>query len=146
MSRSIRVSRVLPFPIDDVWGALTDRDELREWFCSNDFEPRVGHEFTLRDKPRMGWDGVMHCEVLALEAPHRLSFSFKSSMLKDTTVTFSLSEEGEGTEVVIEHVGFSGFGEFIISRMLKAGWGSMLKTRLPLVLARKHKDVVEATV
>ena len=36
----------------------------------NDFSSKVGHVFTMQTKPGPGFDGVVRCEVLELDAPH----------------------------------------------------------------------------
>ena len=146
MTRSIRVSRTLPYTAHEIWTALVDPDELREWFCDNDFQPAVGHKFRFRDRPRMGWNGIMECEVLVVDPPRTLSYSFKSNMLKDTIVTILLEPDGDGTRVVIEHAGFRGIGEWFVSHMLRGGWGKMLRVRLPAVLVARRSTVEKARV
>jgi uncharacterized protein YndB with AHSA1/START domain len=60
-----------PHPREQVWSALTDPKALGLWLMPNDFEPRVGHEFTFRTEPGPGWDGVVHCRVLEVDPPVR---------------------------------------------------------------------------
>lgn len=93
-----------PEPVERVWRALTDRDELGEWLLPNDFAPRVGHRFTLRGGDRLGVPPVVHCEVLELDPPHRLVLRWdEAAGSGDTTVEFTLRPVGDGTELRIEH-------------------------------------------
>jgi uncharacterized protein YndB with AHSA1/START domain len=50
-----------------------------------------GDAFTFRTEPvpGHGFDGVVHCEVLALQPPRLIRFSWRSDIL-DTVVTWSL--------------------------------------------------------
>ncbi|KIP52865.1 SRPBCC family protein [Leucobacter komagatae] len=98
---TIEVDEFVPHKATRVWAALTDARELGQWFMSNDFQPEVGHEFTL-DTGR--W-GVTYCTVLEVDAPRRLRYSWRNGPL-DTIVTWSLVQEGAGTRILIEHRGF----------------------------------------
>ncbi|MFL6053299.1 MAG: SRPBCC domain-containing protein [Actinoallomurus sp.] len=86
--RTIRVDEFLAHPPARVWHALTDPAMLARWLMPNDFQPVVGHRFTFRTHPRpnSGFDGVVHCEVLALEPQRLLRISWRGGSL-DTTVT-----------------------------------------------------------
>jgi uncharacterized protein YndB with AHSA1/START domain len=100
------VTRVwrFPDPLERVWHALTDRDELAEWLLPSDFAPRAGHRFTLRGGGRLGLPPVVHCEVLELNAPHRLVLRWdEGAGSGETTVEFTLRRLGGHTELRIEH-------------------------------------------
>jgi uncharacterized protein YndB with AHSA1/START domain len=101
---------------------------------SNDFRPELGHRFTFRTDPAPGFDGVVHCEVLAIETERYLEIRWRGGPL-DTVVRFTLEPEGAGTRLTLEHAGFKGLRGRIISRILKSGWGKMLDTHLPTVLS-----------
>jgi len=90
-----------------VWAALTKREELAKWLMPNDFEPRLGHQFTFQTNPMpaINFDGVCHCEVTACEPPRLLSYTWVGGPLR-THVTFELQPEGERTRLRFEHSGF----------------------------------------
>lgn len=110
MSNSIVRELVIPEKIEVVWQALTTSAALAEWMFPNDFEPRVGHQFTFRvpPKPEVGFDGlVVQCEVLECEPPSRLAFSWSAGgPVENTRVSFRLDPHGDGTRVLFEHSGF----------------------------------------
>jgi uncharacterized protein YndB with AHSA1/START domain len=58
MRRDVILERVYPHPPQAVWKALTDPKALSVWLMENDFQPRVGHRFRFRTKPRPGFDGA----------------------------------------------------------------------------------------
>jgi uncharacterized protein YndB with AHSA1/START domain len=50
-TQSIVEERLLPYPPDKVWRALTQSAMLAEWLMPNDFKPEVGHRFAFRSQP-----------------------------------------------------------------------------------------------
>jgi uncharacterized protein YndB with AHSA1/START domain len=107
MSKSVQRELILPHPPSEVWRALTESEAMADWLMPNDFEPRVGHRFTLRSQPnpKVGFDGLIHCEVMECEAPSRLVYSWVAAGL-DTRVSYDLEPDGDGTRLVFEHSGF----------------------------------------
>lgn len=108
-------------PIDVVWRAVTDRRILSRWLMDNDFKPRVGHKFTLRDPPTSTWHGWVECEVLELEAPRQMVWSWNSGIEGETTtrLTFELHPDGHGTRLTLCH---SGEALPAQGESLHAGW------------------------
>jgi uncharacterized protein YndB with AHSA1/START domain len=134
MSRDLHFEFVYPHPPQRVWRALTDSAAIAKWLMPNDFQPKVGHKFQFRTKPRPGFDGVVNCEVLELEPPRKLVYSWKGGGL-DTTVTYLLEPAPEGTRLLFDHAGFRGLRGLMVSRMLGNGWKSRVLARnLPAVL------------
>jgi len=110
--KSIVVERTLPHPPEKVWTALTRSDLVAQWLMKNDFEPRVGHRFNFHATPIPGmWNGTTDCEVLEVEAPHRLAYSWNASGEEaadglKSVVTWTLTSVDGGTHVRMEHAGF----------------------------------------
>jgi uncharacterized protein YndB with AHSA1/START domain len=104
-SLSVVVERELPFPPEKVWRALTQQALIEEWLMKNDFQPLVGHAFTLRMPPQPNWNGVIDCEVLAVEPNSRLSYTWGSLGMK-SVVTLTLTPKGSGTHLRMEQSGF----------------------------------------
>ena len=73
--------------------ALTDRAALAAWLMPNDFLPEVGHRFAFRTKPAPGFDGTVHCEVLTVDPPRELAYSWVGGGI-DTVVRFTLAARG----------------------------------------------------
>ena len=94
--------------IEQVWNALTDSDMLAQWIWKNDFKPVVGHTFQFRAEPNEWWDGIVNCEVLVVDEPHTLSYTWESAG-ESTTVTWTLTKGENGT--VHLHLDQSGFSE-----------------------------------
>lgn len=93
--------------IEEVWFALTDADTLAKWMWENDFKPVVGHRFYLRAEPVEGWDGVVKGEVLEVEEPYKLVYTWDSAGER-TTVSWILKKGSDGSsQLHFEQNGFS---------------------------------------
>lgn len=109
-TKSIVVERLMAHPPEKVWQALTRSHLIEDWLMRNDFRPVVGHRFQFRATPVPGWSGVTNCEVLEVDEPHRLTYSWGDGTESDsglkTMVTWTLTATDGGTRVRMEHSGF----------------------------------------
>lgn len=131
-----------PHPIDLVWKAITDRESVSEWLMpTSDFRAEVGARFKFTQPATDRWSGIVEGEVLAVEPPHRLVYSWNGGF--PSTATFALEEiEGGGTRVRFEMAGFEAAGEFSDGARKGADyfWGQKaLTVTLPAVLERLAK-------
>jgi len=94
--------------IEQVWNAITDSDTLAKWIWKNDFKPIVGHKFQFRTEPNDWWNGIVDSEVLEVDEPNKLSYTWVSAG-ESTTVTWTLKEGSDGT--VHLHFDQTGFSE-----------------------------------
>ncbi len=143
MNNSIQREVTFPQPREAVWAALTTREMLAEWMYPNDFEPRVGHQFTFQvpPNPKMNFEGLtVNCEVLECDPPResddktsvggRLVFSWTvGGPVVDTRVSFQLLRDGAGTRMLFEHTGFDLLQPYADQAFAGAGygWAKMLK-------------------
>ena len=96
----------LPHSPDKVWRALTDPALLSEWLLpSVGFALAPGANFKFTAQPQPGWDGVVHCEVVEVDAKQKLRYRWVVGDL-DTVVTFTLTPVPSGTRLVIVQSGF----------------------------------------
>lgn len=106
-TRSVVVEREIAHPPEKLWRALTQPHLIAEWLMRNDFAPVVGHRFNLRGD----WDGVLACEVLAIEPNRMLSYTWDfahddPAFDLRSIVTFTLTPTGTGTLLRMEQEGF----------------------------------------
>jgi uncharacterized protein YndB with AHSA1/START domain/DNA-binding transcriptional ArsR family regulator len=110
VTETVALDFELRSPIERVWQALTDPAMLSKWmfFETTDFRPVAGHRFQFRGKPGSGgW--VVDCEVLEVDAPRRLSYTWEVAAAGHRTrVTWTLTA-GEGGVTGL-HLEQSGFG------------------------------------
>jgi uncharacterized protein YndB with AHSA1/START domain len=136
MKRDLHFEATYSHPPQKVWRALTDSSALAQWLMPNDFEARVGHKFQFRTKPAPGFDGIVNCEVLELDPPKRLVYSWSGGGL-ETRVVWVLEGFSGGTRLRLDHTGFQGLRGWMVSRMLDKGWRSkILLRKLPALLER----------
>jgi uncharacterized protein YndB with AHSA1/START domain len=111
-TKSIVVERLMPHAAEKIWRALTESTLVADWLMGNDFQPVVGHRFNFRATPIPNlWNGVTDCEVLEVEAPRRLVYSWNASGEQaadglKTIVTWTLTPEAGGVRVRMEQAGF----------------------------------------
>jgi uncharacterized protein YndB with AHSA1/START domain len=129
---SVVIERDMSHPPERVWRALTTQPLIEDWLMANDFEPAVGHRFSLRTNPVGGWNGVIDCEVLAVEPPERLAYTW-SSMGLETVVTFTVTPTAAGARLRMEQSGFPADAAQNI-RGAEYGWNNFLG-RLEQVVA-----------
>ena len=135
MKRDLRFEVVYKHPIEKVWRALTDPKAITQWLMENDFEPRLGHKFMFHSKPQPGWDGKSYCEVIELDPPRRLAYTWRGGSI-DTLLRITLEPVADGTRMVLEHSGFRGLKAVMVSFIMGAGWKGIVNKRIPAVLAR----------
>ncbi len=137
MTRDLRFEEVYPYPPDVVWRAITSREALAEWLAPNDFEPALGRPFEFRSDPKPGWDGIIRCQVLEVDPPRTLRYSWVSANgAVDTLVRFTLEPVPEGTRLLLEHTGFRGAKSLMISFLIGAGWRRILRHRVRATVER----------
>jgi uncharacterized protein YndB with AHSA1/START domain len=91
---------------EKVWRALTEPKLLAEWLLpAIDLTLAVGSAFTFKSQPYPGWDGIVHCRMLAIDAPRTLSYAWVVGEM-DTVVTFTLTPTATGTRLSLVHSGF----------------------------------------
>jgi uncharacterized protein YndB with AHSA1/START domain len=140
MKRDIRFDTVYPHSPERVWRALTDSAAMADWLMPNDFQPRLGHKFQFRTKPAPGFDGIVNCEVVELDPPRTLAYTWRGGGI-DTLVRFVLEPAPEGTRLKFEHTGFRGARAVMVSFIMGSGWTSkILPKQLPDAVARMENQ------
>ncbi len=113
-TNSIVVEYDLPQEPALVWRMLTEPVLLEKWLMRNDIAPVVGHRFNFHTQPQGDWDGTVWCEVLVVDPEKRLRYTWRngdpnntaSGHTLDTVVTWTLTPDGSGTRLLLEHEGF----------------------------------------
>jgi len=109
MNEAVRRELVFPQSREVVWNAIASREALAAWMYPNDFEARLGHQFTFQvpAKPEVGFEGLtVACEVIVCAPPAELAFTWVAGGI-DTVVRYRL-ESGEGVTILhFEQTGFT---------------------------------------
>ena len=104
-TRSVVIEREIPHPPEKIWRALTQPHLIEEWLMKNDFQPVVGHRFSLRMDPQPNWNGVIDCQVLVVERNKTLAYAWGALGL-ESSVTFTLTPTRTGTNLRMQQTGF----------------------------------------
>ncbi|HTE01056.1 MAG TPA: SRPBCC domain-containing protein [Mucilaginibacter sp.] len=114
MKKSIKHQFFFAHQPETVWGYLTKPELMEQWLMRNDFQPIVGLDFQFRTNPipSLDFDGIFYCRVLEVTPFTRLAYSWKSGpgdgkITLDSVVTWRLEPKDNGTELFLEHSGFS---------------------------------------
>ena len=138
---AIEIEMFYPYPVEQVWAALTDSEALGVWLMPNDFAPRVGHRFTFRTTPDNNWNGIVHCQVVEVDRLHRIAYTWRGDTNQwETLVTFTIEPAEGGTRLRLEHSGFASGGNvgLTIRDLLASGWNSrVLREKLPALLRER---------
>ena len=124
----------LPHAPAKVWRALTDAKLLSEWLLPVvGIELAPGAAFTFTAPPQPGWDGIVSCRYVEIEAQKKISWAWVVGDI-DTVVTFTLTPTDEGTRLNLVQSGFradqkQNFGG------ARYGW-NMMGTKLVDLLAK----------
>ena len=73
------------------------------------FAPVAGTKFRLLAKPKPGWSGIVDCEVLEVDEPSLLRYSWTGDEGGHVTeVVYRLEPHAGGTRFTYDHTGFTG--------------------------------------
>jgi uncharacterized protein YndB with AHSA1/START domain len=105
-TESISFEFDLPHVPEKVWRALTDPVLLAEWLLPVvDLKLEPGAAFTFTARPQPGWDGIVSCRFLEIEARRKLSYTWVVGDM-DNVVTFTLTPTASGTRLSLVQSGF----------------------------------------
>ena len=134
-------------PVERVWRVMTDAGLVEQWLGCLNFAAEVGHVFHMQPDPARratgDIEGATHCEILRLDPPHELRFSWFLPGTPSTEVSMRLSAIAGGTRVDFRHDGwdkFDGAQIAAIRDMLAGGWTSFVLPQLQRVAEREEQE------
>tara|TARA_B100000508_G_C11439096_1_gene267738 strand:- start:757 stop:1182 length:426 start_codon:yes stop_codon:yes gene_type:complete len=121
---TITKSKWLNQPIDKVWSAITENDQVSQWLVPTNFKAEVGFHYALRDAK--GECNLVTGTVLEA-SPYSLAYTWinEEAASIETIVRWKLSEENGGTLLEMTHSGIAKYHEEVKAKMLEtytAGW------------------------
>jgi uncharacterized protein YndB with AHSA1/START domain len=127
---TLRFERWYPHPVDRVWRAISDPDEMATWFPSNvEGERRVGSDLVFDDgaqraaadeagEPTRADGPMFRGRVVVHDPPHVFSFTWGGELLR-----FELSPDGDGTRLLFTQV----LSHPSVAARNGAGWDACLR-------------------
>ncbi|THH36302.1 SRPBCC family protein [Neolewinella litorea] len=129
----------LPHPRSEVWAALTQPGQMREWYFENipDFRPEVGFttRFPMQSAERTF---TAHWEVTCVVPGEEITYVWTYAEYPGAgPVTFRLADADGGTRVTVFNEGLETFPDDVpefTEESCRGGWEYFLQQRLPAYL------------
>jgi len=129
------IERTYNAPVEKVWKAITDKDEMKQWYFDfEEFRPEVGFEFEFSggrepDKP------YLHvCKITEVIPDKKLSYTWRyEGYTGDSLVSFELFDEGGKTRIKLTHAGLETFPKDnpdLAPENFAEGWTGIIGTSL----------------
>ena len=141
-SNAIVIERTLNAPVAKVWKALTDVDQMREWYFDlKEFKPKVGFEFEFV----VEHEGKTYhhlCRVTEVIPQRKIAYTWRyKNEPGDSLVTFELFAERDKTRVKVTHTGIETFPKTpaYARKNFETGWTQILGSELKQFVEKTEK-------
>jgi len=134
-NQPIVVEKTYDAPVAQVWTAITDKDEMKEWYFDlEDFNATPGFTFSFTGGPSPGKQYLHLCEVIEAIPQKKLSYSWRyDGYPGNSLVSFELTSQGNKTLLRLTHEGLESFPadekDFAKSNF-EEGWDSIINKSL----------------
>ncbi|HET6767454.1 MAG TPA: SRPBCC family protein [Chitinophagaceae bacterium] len=132
----IVIERSYNAPIEKVWKAITDKDEMKKWYFDlSAFKPEPGFEFQFYGVGKQGQKFLHLCKVIEVINQKKLTYSWGyDGYGGNSFVTFELFPEGSKTRLKLSHKGLETFpatahNDFAKENFME-GWTHIIGTGL----------------
>lgn len=132
---NVVVERTFNAPIEKVWRAITNNDELKNWYFQlKDFQAKVGFKFDFTGGTKDGPQYLHLCEVTEVVEGKKLTYSWRyDNYPGNSFVTWELFDKGEQTLLILTHTGLESFEEIgpdFAKTSFTGGWTHFMHTAL----------------
>ena len=140
LAEAVVLERTLNAPVARVWKALTDVDQMRQWYFDlKEFKPEVGFEFEFVVEHE--GNSYHHlCRVTEAILQKRIAYTWRyKGEPGDSLVTFELAPDGDKTRLKLTHTGIETFPKTpaYARKNFEAGWTAIIGTELKQFVERK---------
>jgi uncharacterized protein YndB with AHSA1/START domain len=143
LAKPIVIERIFNAPVARVWKALTDVDQMREWYFDlKEFKPQIGFEFEFV----VEHEGNKYhhlCRVTEVIPEKKIAYTWRyKGEPGDSLVTFELSPEGDNTGLKLTHTGIETFPRTpaYARKNFEQGWTTIIGTELKQFVERGKKN------
>src|SRR5262245_7613180 len=126
---AVVLERTLNAPVARVWKALTDVDQMREWYFDlKEFKPQIGFEFDFA----VEHEGNRYhhlCKVTEVIPEKKIAYTWRyKGEPGNSLVTFELTGEGDKTKLRLTHEGLDTFPKTpaYARKNFEAGWTAIV--------------------
>jgi uncharacterized protein YndB with AHSA1/START domain len=139
---AVVIERTLNAPVSRVWSALTDVDQMRQWYFDlKEFRPTVGFEFEFL----VEHEGNRYhhlCKVTEVVPQKKIAYTWRyKGELGNSLVTFELTPEGDKTRLKLTHAGTETFPKTpaYARKNFETGWTQIVDSELRQFVEQKKK-------
>ena len=139
---AVIIERTLNAPVAQVWKALTDVDQMRQWYFDlKEFKPEVGFEFEFV----VEHDGNTYhhlCRVTEVISEKKIAYTWRyKNEPGDSLVTIELFAEGNKTRLKLTHSGIETFPKTpaYARKNFEAGWTQIIGSELKQFVEKAKK-------
>jgi len=137
---AVVVERTLNASVAKVWSALTDVDQMRQWYFDlKEFRPEVGFEFEFVVEHE-GHSYHHLCRVTEVILQKKIAYTWRyKGEPGDSLVTIDLSADGAQTRLKLTHTGIETFPKApaYARKNFEQGWTQIIGTELKQFVERK---------
>jgi uncharacterized protein YndB with AHSA1/START domain len=133
LTEAVIVERTFNAPAGRVWSALTDVNEMRQWYFDlKEFKPETGFEFEFVVEHE--GNAYHHlCKVTEVIPQKRIAYTWRyKGEPGDSLVTFELFPEGDKTRLKVTHTGIETFPKTpaYARENFETGWTTLIDSEL----------------
>jgi len=141
-AKAIVIERTLNAPVAKVWQALTDVDQMRQWYFDlKEFKPEVGFEFGFVVEHE-GNTYDHRCKVTEAIPERKIAYTWRyKGEQGDSLVTVELFPDGNKTRLKLTHTGIETFPKTpaYARKNFEAGWTTIIGTELKQFVEKPEK-------
>ena len=143
LAEAVALERTLNAPVARVWKALTDVDQMRQWYFDlKEFKPQVGFEFEFVVQHE--GNGYHHlCKVTEVIPQKKIAYTWRyKGEPGNSLVTIELFPESNMTRLRLTHEGLETFPKTpaYARKNFEAGWTAIIGTELKQFLEKTGKE------
>ena len=143
LAEAIILERTFNAPVARVWKALTDVDQMREWYFDlKEFKPQVGFEFEFIVEHE--GNSYHHlCKVTEVIPGKKIAYTWRyKGEPGDSLVTFELFSEHEKTRLKLTHTGIETFPKTpaYARKNFETGWTAIIGSELKQFVEASKKE------
>ena len=142
LAEAVVFERTFNAPVGRVWKALTDVEEMRQWYFNlKQFKAEVGFEFEFV----VEHEGTTYhhlCKVTEVIPQKKIAYTWRYKGHEgDSLVTFELFADGNETRLKLTHQGLETFPKTaaFARKNFEAGWIAIIDSELKQFLEGKQK-------
>jgi uncharacterized protein YndB with AHSA1/START domain len=140
LSDVVVVERTFNAPVARVWKALTDVEEMRQWYFDlKEFKPEPGFEFSfVVDHEGMTYDH--RCRVTEVISQKKIAYTWRYEGHEgNSLVTIELFPDGDTTRLKLTHEGLESFPKTaaFARENFNKGWTEIIGSELKQFVEKK---------